>query len=150
MLCCVCCYAVLRAGLGWAGLVWFNPQALDLLLSSGPPPLRCTSPAGYGSSICLKADKSRRSPVETSHTNLESSHILALLHSLLLLSFAPPSLPRVSPSSLTSAYLQTHRDSSFSYSTRSSATCVTAQLVLHFPVQRERKEKTGRKEEVQS
>lgn len=99
---CSCCQAerrvsrlrsavALPVAVCWAGLGSFNPEALDLLLSSGPPPLRCTRPAGYGSSICLKADKSPRSPVETSHTNLEPSHILALLHNLLFLSSVPPS-----------------------------------------------------------
>lgn len=134
----------------WAGLGWFNPEALDLLLSSGPPPLRCTRPAGYGSSICLKADKSPRSPVKTSHTNLEPSHILALLHNLLLLSPAPPSSPRVSPSSLVSAYHQKYFDSSSSSccsSIKSPGTCITVQQVLQVPVPRARERERERKEE---
>lgn len=131
----------------WAGLGWFNPEALDLLLSSGPPPLRCTRPAGYGSSICVKADKSPRSPVKTSHTNLGPSHILALLHNLLLLSPAPPSSPRVSPSSLVSAYHQKYFDSSSSSccsSIKSPGTCITIQQVLQVPVPRERERERKR------
>lgn len=129
---CVCCYAVVVSWSLSAGLAgWFNPEALDLLLSSGPPPLRCTRPTGYGSLMCLKADKSPRSPVKTSHTNLEPSHILALLHNLL---FSCP-WPRPHPleSRLPASSLPTHRhrlDSSHCSSTRSLGPCETVQLSL--------------------
>ena len=101
---------LLCAGLGWGmgmgtGLGLFNPEALVYrLLSSGPPPLRCTRPAGYGSLTCLKADKSPRSPVDTSpRTNPEPSHIPALFPPLRFLHLVLPSSPRVFPSSLVSA-----------------------------------------------
>lgn len=124
-----------------AGLAgWFNPEALDLLLSSGPPPLRCTRPAGYGSLICLKADKSPPEPCRnlSFHTNLEPSHILALLHNLL---FSCP-WPRPHPleSRLPASSLPTHRhrlDSSLCSSTRSLGSCETVQPALQVPAQRE-------------
>jgi hypothetical protein len=116
--CCCCCILPMHCYcrccvLGWAGLGWgtgmglgvFNPEALVyLLLSSGPPPLRCTRPAGYGSLTCLKADKSPRSPVDTSpRTNPEPSHIPALFPPLRFLHLVLPSSPRVFRSGLVSA-----------------------------------------------
>lgn len=70
----LCCQAERRVLILCAcvALGWFNPETLDLLLLSGPPPLDGKRPARFGSLTWLRADKSPRGPVATSHTNLQT------------------------------------------------------------------------------